>query len=90
MTSRIVSFPSLRQELLQLPAPSIGGVEPFEPLHIRVEWMRYCELCDSEQCFIADQRCETGLIAHCTKCGDRRLAPYSRTNSNSTTWEAYT
>jgi len=61
-----------------------------EPMAIPVEWMRYCEICDRERCFIARFRAERGFVARCTSCGTLRLAPYTRTNSDSTAWEAYT
>lgn len=72
-----IPFPSLRLELQQIPSNPPG----IEPLNIPVEWMRYCEVCDAEQTFLARSRCSVGLIARCTKCGDERLAPYTRTNS---------
>jgi hypothetical protein len=81
-------IPSLRMELQQLPPrDEVGGIEP---LYIPVEWMRYCEMCESEQCFVARERCATGLICRCSKCGDERIAPFSRSNSVAVVWEVYT
>jgi hypothetical protein len=82
----------LRLALQQIPpATQPSGLEV---LHIPVEWMRYCEVCDSEQCFIARWRCESGLVCQCTRCSDTRVAPYTRTdggiNDPNEPWEAYT
>ena len=46
-----------------------------------VEWMRYCEVCESERRFVADMECATGLIGHCANCGEERIAPFTRTTS---------
>jgi hypothetical protein len=80
-------IPSLRTELQQLSSDQLDGIEI---MGIPVEWMRYCEVCDSEQCFIANERCAVGLICHCTKCGDKRLVRFTRTGGISDAWEAYT
>jgi hypothetical protein len=76
---------TLRMELQQVP-PALPGVEI---LRIPIEWMRYCGECDADRRFVADRRCLAGLIAVCTGCGDQRLAPFSRANSDDP-WESYT
>jgi hypothetical protein len=81
------SVPSLRVELQQVSPSDVAGIEP---LHIPVEWMRYCVVCESEQCFVAHERCANGLICSCSKCGDRRVVSFTRTNSHAGKWEAYT
>jgi hypothetical protein len=54
---------------------------PIEPLVVQVEWMRFCETSGAEQRFIADRVCISGLIGRCTHCGDERIAPFTRVNS---------
>jgi hypothetical protein len=76
--------PVLRQELQQVPPVVVG----IEEMHIPVEWMRYCEECDAERRFVASERCSIGLIAACTKCGDKRLVRFSRINTDP--WEPWT
>jgi hypothetical protein len=44
-----------------------------------VEWMRYCEVCQSEQRFVADMECASGLIGHCANCGEGKRVPFTRT-----------
>jgi len=86
MTSRIIPFPSLRLELQQVPTEArIAGVAPLDT---PVEFMRYCYACDSDQLFIADRSCLTGLVGRC-KCGDERIVPFTRTNS-APGWEELT
>jgi hypothetical protein len=76
-------IPSLRLELHQLPSETSA----IEPLMVPIEWMRYCEFCESEQTFVARWRCQSGLIAACAKCGDKRLVKFTR---DSEAWEGYT
>jgi hypothetical protein len=54
---------------------------PIANLDLPVEWMRFCGHCAVEQRFIADRVCINGLIGECTGCGDERIAPFSRVNS---------
>jgi len=46
-----------------------------------VEWQRYCFVCDSEQRFVADRECLYGLVGCCSKCKAKRIAPFTRMNS---------
>ena len=78
-----MNSPSLHIELQQFPTETAA----LESLIVPIEWMRYCEPCDQEQIFVAHWRCEAGLIAACSKCGDKRLVKFSR---DSETWEVYT
>jgi hypothetical protein len=80
-------IPSLRLELQQYRHSGHFGIEP---LTTRVEWMRYCVVCESEQCFVAHERCANGLICSCSKCGDKRVVSFTRTNGHAVKWEAYT
>jgi hypothetical protein len=54
---------------------------PVANLEPAVEWMRFCRQCDLETLFIADRVCVSGLIGTCSKCGDERIAPFTRMNS---------
>lgn len=51
------------------------------PLATKVEFPRYCPKCDSEQTFVAAWECDQGLVGCCQGCGDERIAPFTRTNS---------
>lgn len=53
-------------------------IHPLEP---QPQFMRYCEKCDSEQIFLAGWACEQGLVGCCLGCGDERIAPFTRANS---------
>lgn len=57
---------------------SLGGLAVLEH---PVEWMRFCEVCQSEQCFVAEFVFANGLFARCTKCGDERVAAFTRTTT---------
>lgn len=61
-----------------VPLPTL----PIATLDVPVEWMRFCQQCESEQRFVADRVCVHGLIGACTRCGDERIANFTRT-----TWE---
>lgn len=61
-----------------VPAPSTHRIEA---LVVPIEWMRYCDVCEDEQRFFASLVCVSGLIGCCTSCGDERIAPFTRTNS---------
>ena len=43
-------------------------------LQTAVEWMKLCPVCRRETIHRADQDCELGLIAHCTRCGREILS----------------
>ncbi|HXM64460.1 MAG TPA: hypothetical protein VN950_26605 [Terriglobales bacterium] len=45
-----------------------------------VEFMRFCEICDAEQIFVAAWQCEAGLLGCCLGCGEERLVRFSRVN----------
>lgn len=42
---------------------------------------RYCEVCHSEQVFMANREFAEGRIAACVRCGDEIRVPFSRTTS---------
>jgi hypothetical protein len=46
-----------------------------------VEWMRFCQRCESEQRFLAECFCAGGLLAHCANCGDAVIARWTRTTT---------
>jgi hypothetical protein len=56
-------------------------VGDITPLETNVEFTRFCPKCDSEQTFIAGWQCESGLVGCCLGCGDERIAPFTRVNS---------
>lgn len=43
-------------------------------LQTAVEWMKLCPVCRRETIHRADQDCDLGLIAHCTRCGREILS----------------
>jgi hypothetical protein len=54
---------------------------PTAKLAVPVEWTRYCDDCESDQIFVADRICVAGLVARCSRCGDLRVAPFTRTTT---------
>jgi hypothetical protein len=50
-------------------------------LEAPVQFMRFCEKCDSEQIFIAGWECDRGLVGYCVGCSDERIAPFTRSNT---------
>ncbi len=82
MTLLADHFPSNPQA-----ASGEGGVaEPqrfaaLATLSTPVEFMVFCPVCESEQAFIAAWDCIFGLVGCCARCGDTRIAPFTRTNS---------
>lgn len=58
------------------------GTDPGEGtavLAVPIEWMRFCDVCESEQRFVADQECEFGLVGRCANCGEERFVRFTRT-----------
>ena len=53
----------------------------FTQLDPSVEWMRYCDVCEREERFVAGWICDLGLVGCCSGCGDERVLPFSRMNS---------
>jgi hypothetical protein len=45
------------------------------------EWMRYCDGCDGEYCFVAERECAMGLAGRCTNCGAERITRHTHTVS---------
>ncbi len=60
-----------------------GGAEPqrFAALATPVEWMRWCDHCESEQHFKAGWFSLEGLVGVCLCCGTPDLAPNTRTTT---------
>lgn len=78
MTAPILTFPP--------PVEQPANTYPIVPLETPVEFERYCYLddeghgCDATTTFKATEECRFGLLGRCSKCGGRRIAPYTRTN----------
>src|SRR5882672_4192442 len=70
----------LTPEFSALEAAELTGIR-IERLYQPVEFMRFCLPCDSEQRFVADRVCSGGLLGYCGKCGDERIAPFTRARS---------
>jgi len=51
------------------------------PLATAVEFTRYCEVCDAEKTFCAAEECSLGLFGECLGCGEKGIAPFTRTVS---------
>lgn len=64
-----------------LPLGFFEIVGEMTPLRTQVEFTRFCEKCDSGQIFRAGWECDAGLIGCCLGCGDERIAPFTRVNS---------
>jgi len=88
MTSRIISFPSLRLELRQIP-PNNHADAGIIPLHIPLEVTEFCPVCQSVQTFVAGAQLANGLLGKCSRCGDERVRPYTRTIGD-TEWQELT
>jgi hypothetical protein len=58
-----------------------SGLGGLAVLDHQVEWMRFCEVCNAEQRFVADFVLANGLFGYCAKCGDELVAIFSRVNS---------
>lgn len=56
-------------------------VGDIAPLETHVQFLRFCLKCDSEQLFVAAWQCDSGLVGCCQGCGDERIAPFTRVNS---------
>jgi len=56
---------------------------PFAVLDLptKVEFMRWCEVCQQIERFVAAWECTYGLVGCCLGCGDERVMLWSRTNS---------
>lgn len=69
-----------RSPLITLPFPSKLYTPEAELLEIPVALApRYCEVCDCEQTFLADRELPDGRVAACSRCGDERFVPFTRT-----------
>ena len=58
-----------------------GAALDFSPLEVPVEWMRFCEVCECEERFVAGWICDRGLVGCCSGCGDERVLGFTRMNS---------
>ena len=58
-----------------------GWEETVAALRTPVEWMRFCERCESEQIFVAGWQCAERLMGCCLGCGEESVVRFTRTNS---------
>jgi hypothetical protein len=56
------------------------------PLSTRVEFMQFCDFCDSEQIFVAGWESERGLVGCCLGCGQEREKRFTRTVVSREPW----
>ena len=65
----------VEKRMIERPSFPVANLDP------PVEWMRFCRICQREVRFVADRVCLSGLLGECTVCGDERIAPFTRVNS---------
>ena len=53
----------------------------YTPLETPVEFNRWCANCLEKTLFVADKECAYGLIGECAKCGEKAVAPFTRTTT---------
>ncbi len=58
-----------------------GGNSPAAVLEVPVEIFRLCAECLDDRRFVARFALANGLLFACTACGDERVVPFSRVNS---------
>lgn len=58
-----------------------GASDGVAVLEIPVEWNDFCYACERRCLFVALTRCAEGLVSECAGCGDVRVPPDSRMNS---------
>lgn len=46
-----------------------------------VEWSEFCYACQRSTVFVALGICANGYFGECSGCGDERVAPFTRMNS---------
>jgi hypothetical protein len=46
-----------------------------------IQFMRWCDQCEAEELFTCVAQLANGLLGCCQGCGDERVIPYQRTNS---------
>ena len=74
---------------LPFPSPELDDDElmpepptyPIESLSLILQWMRHCEISGQEEKFVVNRFCISGFIGECTHCGEERIAPFTRGNS---------
>ena len=60
---------------------AVPDLPPIFDLPTKVEFMRWCEVCEQVERFVAAWECMYGLVGCCLGCGDERVLLWSRTNS---------
>ena len=75
------SYVSVINELIEKVDHHLNLSTDTRLLETQIEFMRFCLKCDCETIFTAVLECQHGLIGCCRGCGDERLIPFSRMNS---------
>ena len=63
------------------PSPALSPEIDFTILEVPTEVILWCEICLDRKTFLVDRECVFGLVGTCAKCGDERVAPFSRATS---------
>ena len=79
MTSLTVLHPPEGQTSVSHEGSGSCPVAPLDPF--LYQRMRWCVNCGGEQVFVEVFECEAGRVGVCLGCGDERVIPFSRTNS---------
>jgi hypothetical protein len=58
-----------------------GGESDFAVLGLIHQEPRWCANCGGEQTFIPVYEIEHGRVGYCLGCGEEKLVPFTRTNS---------
>jgi hypothetical protein len=74
LTAPIATAPTVSSEGSGFPV-----VAPLDPF--LYQGMRWCVNCAGEQVFVEVFECEAGRVGFCMGCGNERVIPFSRTNS---------
>jgi len=61
--------------------PTEAVETPVPPNVQRYQDMRWCANCAGEQIFLPVYECEAGRVGVCLGCGEEKIAPFTRANS---------
>jgi hypothetical protein len=59
----------------------IAGLHDLARFFLPKQWSEFCYACDRFCTFAACAVCAEGFIVECLGCGDERIAPFTRANS---------
>lgn len=76
--AKIAASPRTLAELSRQIAPPTPAYPMLSALTTLVQWMRWCDVCESEQIFTAGWECRGGLVGCCMGCGGESVAPFTR------------